>query len=194
MRDRRTWLIVAGALVVLLGLLGFKAWSDDGDDLGAVAPSPGVSPTSSQSPSPTSSSISPSPTTSTEPSDTPGTSVSPGPSTSSSLVPTPGSSIAEDGLPIVTIELPVKGTSVNIPVQISGTAVAFEGVLRWEILDSKGKRFVNGPAYADVGAPERGHWQVEQELPIGSYTVVAFVESPKDGSRIAETRVKFRAG
>ena len=67
-------------------------------------------------------------------------------------------------------------------------------MLRYEILDSKGKRFTNGPAYADAGAPERGRWQVEVELPIGSYTVVAFVESPKDGSRIAEARVKFRAG
>ncbi len=72
--------------------------------------------------------------------------------------------------------------------------MAFEAVLRWEILDSKGKLFTNGPAYASAGAPERGLWQVEVELPIGSYTVVAFVESPKDGKRLSEARVKFRAG
>ena len=66
--------------------------------------------------------------------------------------------------------------------------------LRYEILDSKGKLFTNGPAYADAGAPDRGRWQVEGELPIGSYTVVAFVLSPKDGKRIASDRVKFRAG
>ena len=101
---------------------------------------------------------------------------------------------ADDGLPIVVIEQPEAGASVNIPVQISGTVVAFEAVLRYEILDSKGKLFTNGPAYADAGAPDRGRWQVEVELPIGSYTVVAFVLSPKDGKRIASDRVKFRAG
>jgi Immunoglobulin-like domain of bacterial spore germination len=194
MRDRRTWLIVAAAAVVLLGMLWFWSSSGSEDDLGALTPSQGTS--LSSSPTSSESGTTPSPTSTGDPSESPSGSVSrsPTPSASSSKSPTPVSSIADDGLPVVTIEQPTRASSVGIPVQISGTAVAFEAVLRWEILDSKGKRFTNGPAYADVGAPERGHWEVEVELPIGSYTVVAFVESPKDGSRIAEARVKFRAG
>ena len=72
--------------------------------------------------------------------------------------------------------------------------MAAKAVLRWEVLDSDGHVIANGPAYADAAAPQRGGWQVEVELPLGRYTAVAFVESPKDGSRIAEARVKFRAG
>jgi Immunoglobulin-like domain of bacterial spore germination len=179
------WMASATALAALLVLVGCSDSSSGGAAPGATSPGASVSPSGSGSPAPGASG-SASPTTSASPATTG--------SPSATSKPTPHSSIADDGLPVVTIEQPTKGSSVNIPVQISGTVVAFEAVLRWEILDSKGKLFTNGPAYADAGAPERGHWEVEVELPIGSYTAVAFVESPKDGSRIAEARVKFRAG
>ncbi len=94
---------------------------------------------------------------------------------------------------MVTITQPEPGASVQIPVLITGTAVAPDAILRYEILTANGKRFTNGPAYTDVAAPERGRWQVEIELPIGRYTVVAFVEGP-NGKRTAEDRVTFRAG
>ncbi len=129
---------------------------------------------------------------------TPGASSSSSPSSTvvqpPNPTPKPTGRLAPDGLPYVTIDRPEPGARVQVPVQISGTAVAFEAVLRYEILNSKGKVFTNGPAYADAGAPERGQWQIEIELPLGSYTVVAFIESPKNGKRIAEARVKFKAG
>ncbi len=146
-------------------------------------------------------SLSPSPDASTSGSAGTPTPVASGSSSRSSTVspapnptPKPTGRLAPDGLPYVTIDRPEPGARVQVPVHISGTAVAFEAVLRYEILNSKGKLFTNGPAYADVGAPERGQWQIEIELPLGSYTVVAFIESPENGKRIAEDRVKFKAG
>ncbi len=183
----------AATTVLAAGLLA-GCWGGSTDEGASVAPlasSPTVSasasasesgqlsPSASSSPSSTATE-SPTATNSLKPSDT--------------KKPKPDASIAPDGLPVVVINTPEPGASVNIPVVISGTAVAFEAVLRYEILNSQGKRFTNGPAYADAGAPERGRWKVEVELPIGSYTVVAFVESPENGKRIAEDRVKFRAG
>lgn len=144
-----------------------------------VSPSPDIStPGSPGASSPGASGSAPSPTTDGSPKPDP----------------KPTGKLAADGLPYVTIDRPEPGASVQVPVQVSGTAVAFEAVLRYEILNSKGKRVTNGPAYADVGAPERGNWQFEIELPLGTYTLVAFIESPENGKRIAEARVKFKAG
>src|SRR5262249_39154259 len=116
---------------------------------------------------------------------------------SQSAAPTESPSVsgspAEDGLPQVTIDTPTAGEHSGIPVHATGTAVAFEGVARFEVLQG-GRVFTDGPLYADRGAPERGSWETDIELPIGEYTLVVFLESPKDGHRIAETRVRFFAG
>lgn len=182
---------VAACVIALTAMLAAGCSSDSGVDDAAQTSTPSTSstgaPTASGTATP-SGSPSPAATGSSQPS--PSSSAT----STSKPKPSPSGSLADDGLPIVVIEQPEAGASVNIPVQISGTVVAFEAVLRYEILDSKGKLFTNGPAYADAGAPDRGRWQVEVELPIGSYTVVAFVLSPKDGKRIASDRVKFRAG
>ncbi|HYN76018.1 MAG TPA: Gmad2 immunoglobulin-like domain-containing protein [Candidatus Limnocylindria bacterium] len=182
---------LTGIAIVLTATLAAGCSGDSGADM--TAPTPTLSGSATGSPP---ASGTPSATASQSPSATGSSRPSPSSSATSTgkPKPSPSGSLAEDGLPIVVIEQPEAGASVNIPVQISGTVVAFEAVLRYEILDSKGRLFTNGPAYADAGAPDRGSWQVEVELPIGSYTVVAFVLSPKDGKRIASDRVKFRAG
>lgn len=125
----------------------------------------------------------------------PGSSTSPSPSASPSSQPSPSVSgpPADDGLPQVTIETPTPGEHARIPVHATGTVVAFEAVARYEVLQD-GKVFVNGPLYADKGAPERGRWETDIELPLGTYTLVVFVESPKDGSRVASAEVRFHAG
>lgn len=194
-RDRRVWIVVGVVAAALLAMVWLRSLSSSDGDVGAA---PGASPSLSSSLT-----GSPVPSTSATESPDPGVTASttgsaPGSPaaspTTSSTGPTPVNPIADDGLPTVTIARPVRGSTVSIPVQLTGTVVAFEAVLRWEILDPGGEIIANGPAYADAGAPERGHWQVEVELPIGSYTAVAFVESAKDGSRIAQTRVKFKTG
>lgn len=193
-RDRRIWVVVAVVVAALLGMAWLRAISGSDGDLGAAS-STSPSASASGTPSPTSTvGPSPSPGATTSPSVTATGSPAPPAPSSATPKPRPRNPIADDGLPTVTIDRPEPGSTVGIPVLLSGTVVAFEAVLRYEVLDRHGDVIANGPAYADAGAPERGRWQVEVELPIGSYTAVAFVKSPQDGSRIAQTKVRFRTG
>lgn len=166
---RRRW--IAAGVVALVVVVAVIFWAATRPGNQASSPGPSISPSGS-------------PTSST-PTPPPQGSGSPSPSVSGSTAP--------DGRPLVTVETPRPGEHSNIPVRASGTAIAVKGVARYEILQD-GKVFINGPLYVSRAAPQRGHWETDIELPIGTYTLVVFVESAEDGTRLAQTEVPFFAG
>lgn len=77
---------------------------------------------------------------------------------------------------------PVDGARVGRKLELGGTASVFEATVSVEV--RKGGAVVRqATATAQAGAPARGEWTVALELPPGSYTVVAFESSAKDGSK-----------
>ena len=78
---------------------------------------------------------------------------------------------------------PQQGDSVGRPLRISGAATVFEATVSWEVLRNGGV-VRSGFSTATIGAPGRGTWSaVVRRLPPGTYDVVAWETSMKDGSR-----------
>lgn len=89
---------------------------------------------------------------------------------------------AADVLAPVWLLSPVNGATVPRTFTISGEATVFEATVSWEI--RRGTTVVKrGFATATKGAPGRGAWQATVTVPAtGSYQVVAFESSAKDGT------------
>ncbi|MCB0880217.1 MAG: Gmad2 immunoglobulin-like domain-containing protein [Thermoleophilia bacterium] len=66
----------------------------------------------------------------------------------------------DDLLPIV-VESPKPFASVYRSFTLSGTAVANEGTLRWQILDASGKPLAQGTITASCGGPCRGDFSTK---------------------------------
>jgi hypothetical protein len=85
--------------------------------------------------------------------------------------------------PVWVIE-PQQGATVTRPLRVSGSASVFEATVSWEVRQD-GAVVRSGFTTATVGAPMRGTWQVVvRGLAPGTYDVVAWETSMKDGSRM----------
>lgn len=100
------------------------------------------------------------------------------------LVPGPVSRSPQvDVLAPVWVVDPQDGASVGRPLRIFGAATVFEATVSWEVLQD-GSVVRSGFSTATIGAPARGTWSaVVRRLPPGTYDVVAYETSMKDGSR-----------
>ncbi len=103
----------------------------------------------------------------------------------------------EDFSPAVLIESPAFGDTVASPVEVSGSANVFEGVLRLELTDATGKVLISKVVQATSGTGTRGTFAAKLAYPAasaGSADLVASVASPKDGSKqeVFRTRIRLR--
>lgn len=112
-----------------------------------------------------------------------GTAEAPSPT---AAAPTATPSATPEGGPAITIDSPVEGETVMVPVTVEGTASVFEATLMVAVRDSQGRVLCEVVATASEGAPGRGDYDVslgfappDEET---SAEVVAYTRSPKDGS------------
>lgn len=87
-------------------------------------------------------------------------------------------SAAIETLGPVWIDLPDGGT---LPREFGGTAAVFEATVTWE-LRQDGRVVQEGFSTATEGAPGRGEWKGEADVPPGDYVLWAYESSAKDGS------------
>jgi hypothetical protein len=91
----------------------------------------------------------------------------------------------------IFVSLPKDGATVSSPIRVAGTASTFEGYIALDIR-SGGKVVDEQSITASRGAPERGTWSTTLDLPPGSYDLVFFEPSAKDGSHLHTTTVSIR--
>lgn len=78
----------------------------------------------------------------------------------------------------VWLDVPEGGT---IDGAFGGSATVFEATVSWEL--RQGDRVVQeGFSTATTGAPERGEWTAEADVPAGDYELWAYESSARDGS------------
>ncbi|WP_448061140.1 Gmad2 immunoglobulin-like domain-containing protein [Cellulomonas hominis] len=111
---------------------------------------------------------------------------------SASAEPTTGTDDGQDGAGDVptngttTLTAPAPGATVAAPtVTFSGTATAFEGNLRWQVLPAAGggpvaEGFTTGGANGEVGP-----FEVTQDLSAGTYRVEVWEPDESDGGGTA---------
>ena len=99
------------------------------------------------------------------------------------LTPTPvGRAPSYEVLGAVWVLAPLTGASVPRTFSVSGEATVFEATVSWELRQG-GAVVRRGFATATTGAPGRGTWRATVTAPAaGSYQLVAFESSAKDGS------------
>jgi hypothetical protein len=91
----------------------------------------------------------------------------------------------------IFVASPLRDSTLTSPVDVSGTAVAFEGTISLEIWRN-GVLGHTETITTSAGAPERGSWSTTLGLPPGSYRIVLYEPSAKDGSHLHTTSVEFR--
>ena len=94
------------------------------------------------------------------------------------------------GAPIF-VASPLRDSTLTSPVDVSGTAVAFEATISLEIW-SGGKLLHAQTITTTAGAPERGTWSTALGLPPGSYRIRVYEPSAESGSHLHTTVVDFR--
>lgn len=85
---------------------------------------------------------------------------------------------AAETLGPVWIDVPEGGT---VSDEFGGTATVFEATVSWE-LRQDGKVVQEGFSTATEGAPGRGEWTGEPDVPPGDYVLWAYESSAQDGS------------
>lgn len=92
----------------------------------------------------------------------------------------------EEQSPAVLIESPTLNQTVEGPLRVSGSANVFEGVFHLELRDAGGRVLTTSRVEASSGTGTRGTFAstlaVEDSLS-GPVTLIAYVNSAKDGSR-----------
>lgn len=100
---------------------------------------------------------------------------------------------ANGARPLISINEPAEGAAVSVPMQISGEANVFEGVLKVEVLDRSGDRLCRRTVQATSGTGTPGTWEttiafdpdravrVGEEGPV-PVTIRAFDFSARDGA------------
>lgn len=78
----------------------------------------------------------------------------------------------------VWIDVPQGGTVTDA---FGGTASVFEATVDWDVRQA-GRVVQEGFSTATVGAPERGEWTAELDVPPGDYELRAWETSARDGS------------
>jgi spore germination protein GerM len=98
----------------------------------------------------------------------------------------------QDFEPVIFVERPGVGATVDSPVVISGRATVFEATIQLEVLDADEKPLAKGFTMATIGAPDRGRFRERLAYAASATTegfVVAYEASMQDGSRLHEVRV-----
>ena len=93
----------------------------------------------------------------------------------------------EDLSPAILVESPLPFAEVTSPLRVSGTANTFEAVFQLNVVDGAGAIVYDEHQMATSGTGTRGTFDVTATFEVtrpGQGAVIAFVYSPKDGSRI----------
>ena len=102
-----------------------------------------------------------------------------------------GRTAFEAQAPAILVEQPLPGDRVSTPLRIRGTANVFEARFSIDVVKATGGRLAHRAVSASAGTGTRGSFDVT--IPLGTASgrvvVVAYVNSPKDGSRIDVVRV-----
>lgn len=102
-----------------------------------------------------------------------------------------GRTAFEAQAPAILVEQPLPGDRVSTPLRIRGTANVFEARFAIDVVKATGGRLAHRAVSASAGTGTRGSFDVT--IPLGTASgrvvVVAYVNSPKDGSRIDVVRV-----
>lgn len=103
----------------------------------------------------------------------------------------------EEQSPAVLIESPTLNQTVEGPLRVSGSANVFEGVFHLELRDGEGRVLTTSRVEASSGTGTRGTFSttlaVEESLS-GPITLIAYVNSAKDGSRQEIVSIPLRLG
>ncbi len=83
------------------------------------------------------------------------------------------------------METPGVGAVISSPFTLAGTASVFEGSFIARLVDSSGRRIVNTPVQASLGAPGRGRFAKETAFSTSAArgTLIVYAQSMEDGSR-----------
>ncbi len=65
----------------------------------------------------------------------------------------------QDFEPVIFVERPGVGATIDSPVVISGRATVFEATIQLEVLDADEKPLAKGFTMATIGAPDRGRYR-----------------------------------
>ena len=105
--------------------------------------------------------------------------------------PSVGRSAFEAQAPAILVEKPLPGDRVSTPIRVRGTANVFEARFSIDVMTAAGARLAHRAVLASAGTGTRGVFDVT--LPLRAYrgnlVVVAYAQSPKDGSRIDVVRI-----
>lgn len=110
------------------------------------------------------------------------------------VAPPVGRRAFEGQVPAILVERPLPNDLVGNPVRVSGSANVFEARLAVDLLDARGRRIARRYVMATAGTGTRGTFAVSIAVPQTARVrfVVAYTNSPKDGSPINVVRVPVR--
>jgi len=93
--------------------------------------------------------------------------------------------------PAIFVETPGVGAVISSPFAIAGTASVYEGSFIARLVDTSGRRVVNTPVQASLGAPGRGRFAKEIAFSTSAArgTLIVYEQSMEDGSRRNEVRI-----
>jgi hypothetical protein len=90
----------------------------------------------------------------------------------------------------IVVDEPDDGATVSSPVDVSGTAIAFEATIAVDI--RQGDEVVDTKTItASAGAPQRGTWSTKLDVPAGDVTLSFYEPSAEDGSHLHVTEVQL---
>ena len=103
----------------------------------------------------------------------------------------PASTASYTDLVPIWADSPTPGSTVTVPVTVTGQACVFEAQFSWEL--QQGSTVVkSGNTTASIACPDYGTYTIALgSLPSGSYTIRLYETSMKDGSVAYETRLTF---
>jgi hypothetical protein len=90
----------------------------------------------------------------------------------------------QDALALVNVTEPEQGSQPGATFTASGVANSFEATVPWQVLDSSGKKVLDGFATADGWGDKLYPWQSQVDassLASGTYTFVAMTDDPSGG-------------
>lgn len=98
----------------------------------------------------------------------------------------------EDYAPAVLVEGPAAGSQVYAPLKVRGTANVFEAVFNLDVVAPDGTVLASKTVHATSGTGTRGTFSAVLDFTpwtSGTGTLVAWYDSPKDGSRVVVAEV-----
>lgn len=98
--------------------------------------------------------------------------------------------------PAILVEQPLPGDHVSLPLVVEGTANVFEAQFSVEVATTRGKVLIRRSVRASAGTGARGSFDIRIPLTTTAkqLVLVAFDNSPRNGSRIDVVRVPITVG